>query len=112
MFNELFSVEGFRKALLGVAGKNRPTAPELARDAALVTRFANSQEYQIWAEEAWATVATQLQLALSAKSDREANIALGAVRGAMELLSTAYKARREHERLAKEVQAQNATSRR
>jgi hypothetical protein len=109
---DLLSIDGLRKALLGTTGKQRPTGDELKRDALLVNKFTQSAEYQVWAEEAWATISVNLQKSFDAKTDKETNLALGAVKGAMELLKISHDARREFERLQNEKDVKLATARR
>jgi hypothetical protein len=101
-----------RKALLGVARASRPSQEEIARDANLVTKMAQTEGYQAWSEEVWATVAVDLQKAFDAKTDREATLHLGAVKGAFQLLAVAENARRERDRLVKAAQPVSSTSRR
>jgi hypothetical protein len=91
---EMLSKPKAREDLLGTRTVIPPTDQEMRRDSAKVVNYANSDEYQVWAEEAWFQATELIQKILDARSHQERDQHCGALSQTLELLRVSAKAKK------------------
>lgn len=106
---ELLSKQNNQKDFLGVSPTSMPGSDELLSDAAKLVKYSFSDDYKVFAKEAWARVLLELDKVLDPRTpvDQLQN-SRGALRATLDLLRLSYQARFTKENLEREVN-QNAS---
>jgi hypothetical protein len=106
---ELLTKERNQEDFLGVSPTAMPQANEMLSDAANLLKYSYSDDYKVFAKEAWARVLLELDKVLDPKTpvDQIQN-SRGALRATLDLLRLSYQARFTKEQLEKE-QPQNVS---
>jgi hypothetical protein len=106
---ELLSKSRNQEDFLGVSKTYMPTPEQLLSDSAKYLQYTQSDDYMVFAKEAWSRVIVELETVFNpnATTDQVHN-ARGAVRAILDLLGLSYKVRSNKERMEKE-QPQNVS---
>jgi hypothetical protein len=102
---ELLSKQKNQEDFLGVSPSAMPQPNELLSDAAKLLKYSYSDDYKVFAKEAWARVLMELDKVLDPRTpvDQLQN-ARGALRATLDLLRLSYQARFTKENLDRENQ--------
>jgi hypothetical protein len=102
---ELLSKSRNQEDFLGVGKTYMPTPEQLMSDSAKYLQYVKSDDYAVFAKEAWSRVIVELTTVFdpNATTDQVHN-ARGAVRAIIDLLGLSYKVRSNMERMEKEQQ--------
>lgn len=82
------------ESLLGVREVVMPSQDDMHRDASRLVGYSRSEDYKIFADEAWSRVLTHLDVMMDKKASKEhVDYHRGACKEALDLLRLSYQAR-------------------
>jgi hypothetical protein len=94
MLKDILASTGNRETLLGVKNVLPPTEDQITRDAGRVLQYSRSQDYAVFAQEAWAEILMSLDKISSSKaSDREIDFYRGRFVAFCDVLRISHRAR-------------------
>lgn len=100
---EILSSDKNREYLLGVLNSVPPTKDEVERDIEKVRKYSDSQDYEVWAKEAWAKVIDCVDKLMDDElKEREVDFFRGKLAATMDLLRVSYMARENQKRIIEE----------
>lgn len=92
--SDILSSGDNREFLLGVIRQAPPTEEQMKRDTARVIQYSQTEDYAVWAKNAWARVTEHIDHLMDAKtSSDQAAFHRGALAATVTLLRESYKAR-------------------